>query len=720
MLLLLKNPICRFIFVSLFLPIVLFSQDRGGDQIISFPIKLERNINYSYYLSFFYQRSDKIDYINRGWNDGSFVGPEPRIITNGILDSTASEPDALIVDFFFSDIGHLSKLANIPEDEWNNYPQEDGSFKKGKPALVLFGSGGYKIGYNFENNLINIKDSAYYNKWDDGIDPWFNFMALPLPKNLWAGDRNELYVRIRFRVYAKNHRTESNRISDDKDNFYIDRIKLEKIEENPFNIDIVGIKVIFNNPYTVIPFEQASRIPVSATIVNNSGSHARNSIATLSIKHSSVKDKWPLYRDNFDMDYYCKRILLSEIKPFEKVELNFPVFNANDNSEFFPEKGGRYDARLIIQSDFNYDTTYSSMLIDFADYYAYDPFRNPYSDVPEFSELAYSGLSLPAYSDGSGSFNAAFGNPECGHSGSIAIKFQLYQRDTLYGYMGYYAASGPEEIKYRIYYNNSNTNLPGEEVPGSAENALSGFDEISGEWKQNEYAVSIKTEPLILEPGTYWMAVEQLGLTGLYLGGSKYRAGMRTVNYSDSEPLGDEGNCLLAHKEFRVPDSTGNLLNMSLFAYNNFDFDNKGWVSFTPSTGNPAYAHLDHSGISRFDSLSRTYSRGTFIPMIRPFFGYSHLVSVEDEIESNDFRVISYPNPCNGIAIFKFNISTPCNVKLNITNIEGKTVYLESGKYFDSGTHIIKIDMSDKTSGLYFYSFISGDKSVSGKIVLIK
>jgi hypothetical protein len=97
-------------------------------------------------------------------------------------------------------------------------------------------------------------------------------------------------------------------------------------------------------------------------------------------------------------------------------------------------------------------------------------------------------------------------------------------------------------------------------------------------------------------------------------------------------PLGRYGYHLLIDKNFRIKYNNGKLENDRFFAYEN----TRGcfeWKMFMPTYGNPGYAHLDHFGTSPVDKYTLTLSRGTWIPMIRPYFGGGHIVSVPlDEV----------------------------------------------------------------------------------------
>ena len=62
------------------------------------------------------------------------------------------------------------------------------------------------------------------------------------------------------------------------------------------------------------------------------------------------------------------------------------------------------------------------------------------------------------------------------------------------------------------------------------------------------------------------------------------------------------------------------MVNNNLFAAEN-NIGSGNWSSLCLSVGNPAYAHQDAAGTSLIDNATYTCSRGTWLPMIHPYFG---------------------------------------------------------------------------------------------------
>ncbi|MBL4655940.1 MAG: T9SS type A sorting domain-containing protein [Bacteroidia bacterium] len=92
--------------------------------------------------------------------------------------------------------------------------------------------------------------------------------------------------------------------------------------------------------------------------------------------------------------------------------------------------------------------------------------------------------------------------------------------------------------------------------------------------------------------------------------------------------------------------------------------------------------------------------------------------SIEDNVlepETLDF----YPNPNNGEFNLNFNLPSEENGKVIITisDISGKVVYKEKVKDF-SGNYSGKISIPEANKGIYFLNIVSGDKSLTKKVVV--
>jgi hypothetical protein len=114
--------------------------------------------------------------------------------------------------------------------------------------------------------------------------------------------------------------------------------------------------------------------------------------------------------------------------------------------------------------------------------------------------------------------------------------------------------------------------------------------------------------PYVVDPGVYFITVSQLGETGIELGGSAQRMGQVTTIYDpNSNPQGIGNYSIPAHPEmfaqrfwFETIAETGN------------------WSEMLQPTTNPGFPHLNFGGVV---AQINTMTRGSWIPMVRPYFG---------------------------------------------------------------------------------------------------
>jgi hypothetical protein len=162
--------------------------------------------------------------------------------------------------------------------------------------------------------------------------------------------------------------------------------------------------------------------------------------------------------------------------------------------------------------------------------------------------------------------------------------------------------------------------IPGDQrVPNSTLIRQRGLDETdeTPDPVFGKYVTYKLSEPIVLAPGEYWVSVAQMGTEGYELGASATRMGMVTTLFSDIPTFGIGNRTLLIDKNFRVRSRSGALLNDNRFAYELTRFSGD-WVPFTPTIGNPGYAHLDALGRSLGFP---TFTQGSWIPMLRPYLG---------------------------------------------------------------------------------------------------
>jgi hypothetical protein len=175
----------------------------------------------------------------------------------------------------------------------------------------------------------------------------------------------------------------------------------------------------------------------------------------------------------------------------------------------------------------------------------------------------------------------------------------------------------------------------GDRLPFTSSRILSVITMRGGAGYQNiygRYVNYIFTNPVILAKGTYWISIAQDGETGMEIGASSSRGGMRTTNtyVSPANVWGEAGTSLSLDKNFRKVQS-GNYINDNYFAFQNVA-NSLEWGEFTPTSGNIGFGHLNHYG-APVDPATNTLTRGFWIPMIRPYFGAKAFGEAVDEYQ---------------------------------------------------------------------------------------
>ena len=238
----------------------------------------------------------------------------------------------------------------------------------------------------------------------------------------------------------------------------------------------------------------------------------------------------------------------------------------------------------------------------------------------------------------------------------------------------------------------------------------------------NEYCHYLFKKPLELDSGVYWAAIIQPGEAPLNLGASDYRAGMMTMIY-DSAGNGKNGMCLYVDDNLRKYDSVDingkkiyGMFNENIFMYQN-DYNKGPWVKFAPNIGNPAYSHLDHSGLLS-DSVTKSYSRGTFMPMLRVYMGLGNKTTVEEQAPTNDLISLS-PNPAKDFLQINSNKFSNGAIKLEILDELGNIVYKEKIQN-ESESFSKVIDIRSFVQGVYFVKLICNDIIFNGKFSVVK
>ena len=93
--------------------------------------------------------------------------------------------------------------------------------------------------------------------------------------------------------------------------------------------------------------------------------------------------------------------------------------------------------------------------------------------------------------------------------------------------------------------------------------------------------------------------------------------------------------------------------------------------------------------------------------------------SEASRVESFDLEQ-NYPNPFNPSTTIRFSLPTASDVKIEIFDLLGNSVKKLAENRYQAGIHTIKVDASDLSTGVYFYSMTAGDFKAMRRMTLMK
>ncbi len=102
-----------------------------------------------------------------------------------------------------------------------------------------------------------------------------------------------------------------------------------------------------------------------------------------------------------------------------------------------------------------------------------------------------------------------------------------------------------------------------------------------------------------------------------------------------------------------------------------------------------------------------------------------HENGITDITETNDLPATfdlaqNYPNPFNPSTTIAFTLPSAVKVTLNVYSIDGRLVASLIDHRMPAGSHTVKFDGSNLSSGLYMYTIHAGSFNASKKMVVLK
>jgi hypothetical protein len=612
----------------------------GGDELRSFPIDLRGRLRAV--LSLAYHRTEKQSDYPRGWADNTLIGPEPRVALNGSPTATTNGgtqtggTDQLLVEYARPSLDQVNNIvvSSVPGATafaWNWHPRCCGqSAITDNPAFSIFGGGGFRRGYDeaVKDTAISQALGLRTDLFDDGKDFEWKKVYLPIPDTfINAPNDGARNFRFRLRVAANRHGWNPGP-SDDQDNFFVKNVRILFPSEVT---DIEALSVITQWPFVETPASQATAIPITVRLANNTGRDAQAFKVRVGI--IGEDDTWKIANDFNNKQYYDETYVYYRFVtiPFmvgnKDILIQFPSWNARRS-----QRTGTNTQNYFVTAKVDYpggdleplnDSTYSVTTMNFAPAFSYYP-TSEQNQVPQFTQqlmgqsLVGKGLGTLGYVSAGWNANTAFGDVGGSGSGQIAVRFNLTTQDTIFGFQAYFASlnSDQNNVRFNIY-DDANQVPASQPRAGTTLTKGRGFDDILQSDKYDTVSTYLYQTPVVLGPGEYWVTVGQLSTIGMELGATGARSGLQLGNHNTTPIPGQSNYNLYLDKRFRRYTRNGTLLNDNRFAFEN-SYRSGQWQQFAATIGNVGYNHLDFSGTV---GVGPTYTRGSWIPMIRPYLG---------------------------------------------------------------------------------------------------
>jgi hypothetical protein len=593
---------------------------KGGDTLISFPINLS-TVQSRPVLVLSYERSGKNTY-PRGWSDNIRFGPEHA--TYNTLKTayiTGATPDMMMVEFAEPSPNGIDNITNVQNWRDPNFNDNSGVIKwpgSGSPRWGVFGGGGGS--FDPSKNAIDTTGKVIVDEFDAGKDFDFQRAYIPIPVR-WTGNVNaNKTFRFRIRVEAKSDKNPVGPPADDEDPFYVDNVMVVEPDKPEVEVTSVG----YDWPYTEAPASQARAIPLYARVSNNGSTAATAFGVSLYV----VNQTTPPPTGRFS---YYRYVTILSLGAGQTMRQNFPEWNAQEcgaaitpgpNTPATVTTTYRIFGQILPQGYDSYaanDLTYTDFNLTLGPSFAYDDAQN---DVPQFSSLSGKGLNLVPATNQDGNGAQPYGPDGGSTSGSFAMQFRILTRDTVRGFKAFYGAANqsPDLVLYQLYKQPANASLS---QPPSVNGAIKSTRRYArrgegtpdyptgNQFSFDQYVTFTIDTPYVIDPGIYFATVSQLGQTGLELGGDASRMGQVTTIRSDGPPLGIGNYSVPAYPEFNPAKGGADRFWYEVTA------ESGGWNPMLTTVGNPGYPHLTWIG----QGAIPTYTRGSWIPMIRPYFG---------------------------------------------------------------------------------------------------
>jgi hypothetical protein len=345
---------------------------------------------------------------------------------------------------------------------------------------------------------------------DGGNDFEYHKFAIRLDK-FTTPNFNYFTNAFRFRLRLKATDNGNYPPDDDGDDWYIDNISLQ-VPRKP-EIEVMWVRVV--SPYTHIPPSQAVSLPVYVHVANNS---------------TDVAIAFPIRVQILDPNgstVYWALQTVTSLRGGTDSTILMPNWNAQGSTA-----GGTFTVHAFLASS-SYDSytqdngTFSQFFLDVG----------APGDPPEFA-LDDGSNDLPGLVQQTGA-GMGYNN----NSASIAMKFRLNVKDTMYGIRVFFANANqsPDAIRLTVLKGSPNSAVP------TCDTVFGGqMEEVRKGQLFNQFWSYYFPKPVILPGGSgsgaaqgvYWISVSQLGLDNFNMGADISRGGGHVTKSSINRSLG--------------------------------------------------------------------------------------------------------------------------------------------------------------------------------------
>lgn len=126
----------------------------------------------------------------------------------------------------------------------------------------------------------------------------------------------------------------------------------------------------------------------------------------------------------------------------------------------------------------------------------------------------------------------------------------------------------------------------------------------------------------------------------------------------------------------------------------------------------------------KYSFIDKEFQAGDFYYRLKQLdydgtFTYSNIAHISFAPTNNIVLGQNYPNPFNSATIIPFEISKKSFVRMALYDMRGRLVKTLTSKFFEAGTHEIKINIAELASGIYFYELIADQNSKKKKMIVL-